>query len=125
MTSTISSGKGKALMTTLSEIIESVKRGEKPDYDDLRFGLLVLTFLHNFDMQDMLDFYGDLQESPKSFPMFQRRIDESYNRSKRAMNVPPKDYLGENWNPDNPEYQKQHQLMSKLVDKMFKDNDGS
>jgi hypothetical protein len=109
-------------MQSLSEIIEAVKNGEKPDYDDLRFGLLALSYLHTFDTQDMLEVFEKISGQN---PMLAIRAEESFNRSKRAMSVPPRKYLSDDWNPDNPEYQKQRRLMSKLLDKILKDSDGS
>lgn len=117
----VGTGKIKISMATLSEIIEAVKDGKKPDYEDLRFGLLALSHLHTFDVQDMLEVF---EKTSGQNPVLHLRAEESFNRSKRAMAVPPKVYLGNNWNPDNPEYQKQRRLMSKVVDKLLKDNDG-
>lgn len=112
----------KTLMATLSEIIEAVKNGEKPEYDDLWFGLLALSHLHTFDVQDMLEVF---EKTSGQNNMLAMRAEESFNRSKRAMAVPPKQYLGNNWNPDNPEYQKQRKLHLKLFNKFMEDNDGS
>lgn len=104
-------------MKTLSEIIDAVKNGEKPAYDDLRFALLAMSHLHTFDSSDMLDVF---EATTEWNPILHIRAEEAFNRSKRAMNVSPKEYLGENWNPDNPEYQKRRKLMLNLADEIFK-----
>ena len=101
---------------TLGDIIESCKNGERPEYDDLRFALLALSYIHSFDFQDMLKVHKTSPDEPFGLKYL---AEESFNRSKRAMAVPPKDYLGDNWNPDNPEYQKQRKAMGKILDKII------
>jgi hypothetical protein len=44
---------------------------------------------------------------------------ESFNRYKSALQKSPKDYVGWNNDPMNPEYQKLRQAESKLFDKLF------
>lgn len=85
-----------------------------PEYDDLLHGLLVLAHLHTFDWQDMLKIQ---EEKPLSY--LKLLASESFNRSKHAMNVPPKQYLGDSWNPENPDYQAQRKMFKKLADKIF------
>jgi hypothetical protein len=102
---------------TLSEIIEDVKDGRKPDYDDLRYALLALAFLQTFDAQDILKVYDEADKADKFILKF--LANENFNRRKRAMSVPPKDYIGNSFNPDNPDYQEERQMMNKLADKIF------
>jgi hypothetical protein len=101
---------------TLSEIIESCKDGERPEYDELRFAVLALSHIQSFNFQDMLKVY---QKSPDEPFGLKRIAEESFNRTKRVMAVPPKEYLGDNWNPDKPEYQKQRKVMRRLANKIF------
>jgi len=107
-------------MKTLREIIEAVKDGKKPEYDELRYALLALSFLHSLDSQYILKVY---QKSTDDKPFGLKFLaEESFNRSKRAYAIPPKEYVGDNWNPDNPDYQKQRQRYKKLID-MILDED--
>lgn len=107
-------------MKTLREIIEAVKDGEKPDYEDLLYGLLALSHLHAFDSQDMLKVYKKAQNDDSPFGL-KFLAEESFNRSKCAMNVPPKEYVGDSHDPSNPEYQRERQLFGKLIDKILND----
>lgn len=104
-------------MKTLREIIESVKDGEKPEYDDLLYGLLALAHLQTFDGQDMLKVYSEADKANMFILKF--LANENFNRRKKAMAVPPKEYVGDSFDPANPEYQKERQMMNKLADKIF------
>ncbi len=99
-------------MRTLLEIIESAKDGNRPDYDECYYAVLVLSYLHGFDWQDLLVVGGGVGVS-----MLKSRAAESFKRSKKAMSVSPKEYLGWGYDPANPEYQKQRAL---LANKIFK-----
>lgn len=104
-------------MKTLSEIIEAVKDGEKPDYEDLRYGLLALASLHYFLFHDMLKVY---EKSTDDTPFGLKWLaEESFNRSKRVMGFVPKQYIGDTHDSDNPAYQKERQSMRRLADKII------
>lgn len=78
-------------MRTLGEIIEAAKSGERPDYDELRLAVCAMDALMTFD------------------------------RVKRAMAKTPREYLGENYDPDSPAVQERRlasiALMDKFIDK--------
>lgn len=99
-------------METLYEIIENVKDNKRPDYEELRYALLVLDFMFNMD-------HSNLRKellSDKKDPEFIREIkaQNSFDMAKGALNKPPKDYLGWDNDPENPEYQKRREMSNKI-----------
>lgn len=105
-------------MRNLSEIIEDCKLNGRPDYDELRYSVLVLTWLLNGD-------HRRLREAlllDKIKPEFIRKMeaDNSFRAYQSALNKSPKEYLGWEHDPENPEYQKFHAMGNKLVDKALK-----
>jgi tRNA splicing ligase len=103
-------------MRTLYEIIEDVKDNKKPDYEEIRYVLLVYNFLFNIDHRNLRK---ELLAEPRS-PEFARKLkaDNSFNMAKTALNTSPKKYIGGD-DPENPEYQKFRKLGNKLIDKII------
>ena len=103
-------------MRTLYEIIEDVKDNKKPDYEEIRYALLVYNFLFNMDHRDLRN---ELM-SEKRGSEFIRKIkaDNSFNMAKTALNKSPKEYIGSD-DPENPEYQKFRRMGNKLLDKLL------
>lgn len=98
-------------MRTLDEIIESVKLNEKPTYDELRYSLLVMVYVAN----DLSRWYRELlMGTMKPIMMELKRRDESLYS--KALRKPPKDFLGRDNDPANPDYQKFHAWGMKLLD---------
>jgi hypothetical protein len=103
-------------MRTLYEIIEDVKDNKKPDYEEIRYALLVYNFLFNMDHKNLRD---ELLSEKRS-PEFIRKMkaDNSFNMAKTALNKSPKEYIGSD-DPENPEYQKFRRMGNKLLDKLL------
>ena len=103
-------------MRTLYEIIEDVKDNKKPDYEEIRYALLVYNFLFNMDHKNLRE---ELLSEKRS-PEFVRKMkaDNSFNMSKTALNKSPKEYIGSS-DPENPEYQKLRKIGSKLLDEFI------
>lgn len=104
---------------TLGEVIDAVKNGERPEYDDLRYAVCAMDALMTFDRWALQQLAG--REGSKVFdhgPMYQ--LEENFNRVKRAMAVPPKEYVGKNNDPDNPEVQERRSISKKIIDKAMK-----
>lgn len=103
-------------MRTLYEIIEDVKDNKKPDYEEIRYALLVYNFLFNMDHRNLRN---ELLAEPRS-PEFARKLkaENSFNIAKSAMSKSPKEYIGSN-DPENPEYQKLRKAGNKLIDKII------
>lgn len=100
-------------MKTLSEIIEAVKANERPDYEELRYALLAVSFLHFMDHTEVRK--RAARADATTFDKL--NFSESFNRSKRAMAADPKTYVGWNNDPENPAYQARVKLANKLVEK--------
>lgn len=104
-------------MKNLFDIIEGCKTNGRPDYDELRYSVLVLTSLLNMDHQNLFE----CLTRDKEYPAFIKKMkaDNSFKMYKTALNKSPKEYLGWNNDPENPEYQKFHAMGSRLVDKVL------
>jgi hypothetical protein len=105
-------------MKTLSEIIEDVKLNKRPDYEDLRYSLLVMTGVLNMVNHELVELYvkGIM---PNEF-IRKLKLDGICKMYGTALNKPPKEYLGWNGDPENPEYQRFYAMASKLMDKTLK-----
>jgi hypothetical protein len=99
-------------MRKLADIIEDCKLNKRPEYDELRYAVIALTSLMNMSSGKLMRFY---KEDTK--PIDKLLIDNFYNAYHTALNKSPKDWLGWNNDPENPEYQRFHAIGSKLVDK--------
>lgn len=101
-------------MKTLSEIIDQIKSGDKPTYDELLYSVLALESLHDMDIRS---FY----ESTKQKAMMKKLcIEESFRRNKNAYCKNPKKWLGVENDPENHEYQKMRELSIKILKKLQK-----
>jgi hypothetical protein len=101
-------------MRTLSEIIESVKTNEKPDYEELRYALIAMTYL----MNDTSRWYRELLMGKMSPLMIEFMKKE--NRYGKALAMSPKEYIGWSNDPENPKYQQEHAVFQKIFDKAMK-----
>jgi hypothetical protein len=114
-------------MSTLGEIIEAARSGERPDYEEMRLALCAMDLLMTFDRQAIWKLAEAETEHKKPFlvnsAVWQR--DENFGRVKRAMGKTPLEYLGANYNPDSPEVQERRRksiaLMDKLIDRAEKE----
>lgn len=102
-------------MRTLYEIIESAKDGNKPTHEECYWAMLAYSALLSFSASDIRKLTVE-NPSPlvKSFLK-----EEHHKRLKGALGNNPKDYVGWNNDPANPEYQKMRQIGSKLVNKII------
>jgi len=87
-------------MRSLNDIIEAVKDGEKPDYDELRYALLVLDFIGTMTQSMVLGLYG--KDNLNGFDKL--KIDNNYKMRQKAFSTDPKHYIG-SFDPDLPGYQ--------------------
>lgn len=104
-------------MRTLYEIIEDVKDNKKPDYEEIRYALLVYNFLFSMDHINLRKEL--LSENRSSEFIRKMKADNSFNMAKTALNKSPKEYIGSD-DPENPEYQKRRAIGNKLFDKIAK-----
>jgi hypothetical protein len=108
-------------MRKLINIIEDVKDGKKPEYEELRFALLAynaLLYFANKDVETLTT--GYVSDIVKEF-----RKNANYTRHQKALNADPQLWMG-NENPDLPEYQRQRKLGQGILNKVLKEreNDG-
>lgn len=106
-------------MKTLFEIITEIKNGGKPDYDDLRYSVLALDALLYFDSKQIRDAASEFMAGkvPKiQTPEF--RYNESFRRNKAAFEKNPKEYVGWNNDPENPEYLNRVKMSNRLFNKI-------
>ena len=89
----------------------------RPDYEELRYSVLVLTSMLNMDHRKLRETL--LSEKPKAEFIRKLEADNSFKMYHTALNKSPKEYLGWNNDPENPEYQKFHAMGNKLVDKII------
>lgn len=106
---------------TLGEIIEAVRDGERPEYDDLRYAICAMSALSIFDRQAFMKLAEAERETKKPFMVTsaQWQWEEHFNRTKRAMGKPPKDYVGWNNDPENPEFLKRRGLAKRVMDRVI------
>lgn len=99
-------------MRTLFEIIESAKDGNKPTHDECYWTMLALDALHNFDAQDVMEMKG-CSELGRDL-----RMNESFNRNKRALDTPPDKWVGWSNDPANPAYQRMRKIAFGILAKV-------
>lgn len=109
-------------MRTLGEIIEAAKSGESPSVDELRLAVCAMDYLLTFDrmaIQKLAE--GEAGQRPR-FLVFSAvwQRNENFNRIKSAMEKTPREYLGNNYDPDNPEVQERRAATMKLVDGLMR-----
>lgn len=100
-------------MKTLLEIVEAVKDGEKPEYDELRYALLAVDYLHT-DLNNfvLLDLYG--KDKLQGFD--KKRYEMKFENRKQAFAKTPKEYIG-SFDPDLPERQQERAMHKKIAAK--------
>lgn len=108
-------------MRTLGEIITSAKDGHKPSHDECYWAMLALSALHHFDHHALLELVDNGQKSWDS-PLVgvDARTERSFERFKSALDVAPDEYMGWDYAPSNPEYQKQRRIALKIADMAIK-----
>lgn len=102
-------------MRPLVEIIESLKDGEKPTYDELYFSLLVVNNLSTMDITTIREIQAN--KNQLRFTMFPP-YDECHNRWHRALNADPQVYLGPNNTPGNPEHDRFRRMAKNILKKV-------
>lgn len=107
-------------MRTLGEIIDAVKDGERPDYEELRYACCALDALLTFDGMALSDLAVAEQNKKKPILVYSAvyQYKERFNRLKIALNTDPKNYIKWDNDPDNREYLKRREKSIKLVDKI-------
>ena len=105
-------------MRTLSEIIDDLKDGGRPSYDELRWSVLALTGLSHFDKSALRDL-GFRDPSMFNKPKYQ--AEESHRRWLEAWKKSPRDWVGPNNDPDSEDVQALRSLGKKVIRKVLGD----
>ena len=93
-------------MKTLGEIVEAVRSGERPDYDDLRYAICAIEALSTFDRLAFMELARSEREGKQPFmtSSAQWQWEEHFRRHKSAGETQPKKYIGWDNDPDNPDF---------------------
>ena len=102
-------------MRNLIEIIEDCKLNKKSSIDELRYSVIALTSLMNMATSTLRKLYKEDMNALEKM-----RLENIRNAYSTALNKSPKEWLGWNNDPENPEYQKFHAWGKKLVDEALK-----
>lgn len=109
-------------MRTLGEIIDLVKEGEKPEYDELRYAVCALESLVTFDAIALRNLAEGERESKKKILTYSAewQYEDNFNRIKRTYEKSPKEWLGWNNDPDNPEYVERRKKNIKIMENIIR-----
>lgn len=102
-------------MRNLSDIVEDCKLNKVVDPEELKYALLVYVSMMNIASSTIRNM--NPTASPGYLVLQQEHIHNVYHT---ALNRSPKEYLGWNNDPENPEYQKFHAMGNRLLDKALK-----
>lgn len=109
-------------MRTLSDIVEAVKANERPDYEELRYALLAYQALATFDGMALMRLAE--AERRKAVPRLTRSAvwqhEEQFRRFKLALAKSPKEWVGWNNDPENPEYQQRRAAAMRIFTNFIK-----
>lgn len=105
---------------TLGEIIEAVRDGERPDYEDLRYAICALEALAVFDRQAFMKLAEAETAGKKPFmtSSAQWQWVEHFERAKRAIGKPPKEWIGWSNDPENPEFLERRGKAKALISRL-------
>lgn len=106
-------------MRTLIEIIEECKNGGIPSIDEMRLAICAMSGLSSFDTSALRKLYEAETENKKPILTYSAKFqaEESHSRWHKALNVTPREYLGESFDPDNTEVQKRRKIALKIFEK--------
>ena len=99
-------------MRTLQKIVECCKSGGKPTIDEARLAICVLDALFTFETMRLMRRSKNSDEAWRDY-------EDHFNRCRNVFSQSPLDYLGDEYNPDNPEVKKARNISIKLMDKIM------
>jgi hypothetical protein len=108
-------------LRTLLEIILSVKDGEKPDYEELRYAVCALDGLRFFDFRALSNLAEGKRELKRPIYTYSAewQFQECAKRTERAMNKSPKEWVGWNNDPDNIEFLESRKISISIANKIL------
>ena len=97
---------------TLSEILELIAEGGMPEADEMRCALRVQEMLFSLDNSALIRLAQGKGAAKQVY-------EEFFHRHKNAGQHPPRAYLGENHNPDNPTVQARRKSAKRLMESLY------
>lgn len=101
-------------MRTLFEIVESAKDGNMPTHEECLYGMLAYEFLMNMDHRNLREALLSGKELPKILK--ELKADNSFKTYKSALDSSPKEWLGWDKDPANPDYQAFREMVKAVWD---------
>lgn len=108
------------LIRTLGEIVDAVRDGQEATIDEMRYSICALDALLTFDSMALQKIAGD---GKQAHLLASLAWPESFRRAKTAYETPPKNWVGWDNDPDNPEFLKRRAMSKRLLDKLAKDGE--
>lgn len=107
-------------MKNLSDVIQHVMDGGKPEYDELRYSLLAMSSLSVFNRQAFMKLAEAEKLGKKPFMTSSAnwQFEEHYRREQAALSKSPKECVGWNNDPENPEFLKRRKISQKIMSKI-------
>ena len=102
-------------MRTLYEIINSAKDGDMPTHEECYWAMLCYEAMLYFDHTNLRD---ALMKEPAPDFIRKMKAENSFNMYKMALDKSPKDWIGTNNDPSNPEYQKRRKISNAIFEKV-------
>lgn len=102
-------------MRTLLRIIEAIKDGERPTYEELYWTVLALDALWQLDRRSLRE--TTTGQYKDNHHMRRWAGEESFRRCKSALGVPPDKYMASR-DPDSPEYQRWRRFAKKIMERV-------
>lgn len=108
-------------MRTLGEIIESARNGDKPSHEECYWAMLALDSLQNFDQHALMDLAGlERNRWDNCLVGVEAKAEQSFERVKRALKASPKDWVGWENDPANPDFQAMRRIALHIADLAIK-----
>lgn len=104
---------------TLAEIIEAVRDGQRPDYEDLRYAICAMEALGTFNRRTLMRLAEAEERDQRRIlgASAQWQLQEHFRREQQAYTKPPKEWVGWNNDPENPECLERRALAKRVMAK--------
>lgn len=105
-------------MRTLLEIIEAARDGKEIGMEEATYALLALDALWGLERGSLLYICRNMS-GPAAASLAGHEMSETLKRARTALNKDPKEWVGWNNDPKNPEYQERRKASFGLVKKVL------
>lgn len=106
-------------MRDLRLIVGDARDGKKPDIDEMRYAICVLDILLTFDGMALMKLARGEATGKLNMLIYSAewQWQEHHRRIQNAMSKSPKEYLGNDNDPDNPDIQERRRISMKIFEK--------